>query len=319
MKENKVHKVCKVVKFIKLCLTFCFINFITFNCCAQQDPQFSLYMFDKMALNPAAAGSKDALEVNIIARDQWLDIQGAPLTDAIMVSAPSAGKHTGWGFEVMNDNIGPTTSNSVQGNYAYNIPIGPGKLAMGLGVGVYDYTFNWTQIDYRDKTDIYALANGGSKITPTAEAGLYYHTSTWYAGFSVNHLIESSLTNVNIANTSATFSAHEYLIAGKAFQSASGIIWNPSIILQLAQNAPPAASINLNVLLAEKIWLGASFKPGYGGVLLVSYKASKTFRIGYAYDLGLNGIGVIGGGSHELSLTIDFASNKATQVSPRFF
>jgi type IX secretion system PorP/SprF family membrane protein len=286
---------------------------------AQQDPQFSLYMFDKMALNPAAAGSKDALELNVVARDQWLDIQGAPQTSALLLSSPSSGKHTGWGIEIMNDNIGPTTSNSIQGNYAYNIAIGPGKLAMGLGFGVYDYTFNWSMIDYRDKNDIYAMANSGSKITPTAEAGLYYHTSSWYAGFSVNHLIESSLTNVNISNSTATFAPHEYFIAGKAFQSASGIIWNPSIILQLAQNAPPAASINLNVLLMEKIWLGASFKPGYGGVLLVSYKASKLLRIGYAYDLGLNGIGVIGGGSHELSITLDFGTSKATQVSPRFF
>lgn len=286
---------------------------------AQQDPQFSLYMFDKMAIDPAAAGSKDATEVNIISRDQWLDIPGAPITNAILFSAPTPAKHAGWGIEVMNDNIGPTTSNSVQGNYAYNIPIGQGKLAMGLGIGVYDYTFNWSEISYKDKNDAYAMANNGSTMAPTAEAGLYYYTSSWYIGASVNHLIESQLTNITVDNATADFAAHAYLIAGKAFQSASGIIWNPSIILQLAQNAPPAASINLNVLLAQKIWLGVSFKPGYGGVFLASYQASKTIRIGYAYDLGLNGIGVIGGGTHELSITLDFGSNKATKVSPRFF
>lgn len=286
---------------------------------AQQDPQFSLYMFDKMAIDPAAAGSKDATEVNIISRDQWLDIPGAPITNAILFSVPSAEKHAGWGIEVMNDNIGPTISNSIQGNYAYNIPIGQGKLAMGLGVGVYDYTFNWSQISYKDKNDAYAMANAGSTITPTAEAGLYYHTSSWYVGASVNHLIESRLTTITVDNATADFAAHAYLLAGKAFQTTSGIIWNPSVILQLAQNAPPAMSINLNVLLAQKIWLGASFKPGYGGVFLASYQASKTIRIGYAYDLGLNDIGVIGGGSHELSLTLDFGSSKATKMSPRFF
>ena len=306
----------KVFTRYSIILLFGFLPFISR---AQQDPQFSLYMFDKMAIDPAAAGSKDALEVNLISRDQWLDIPGAPKTNAIMISDPSPEKHTGWGIEVMNDNIGPTTSNSIQGNYAYNIPIGPGKLAMGIGIGIYDYAFNWSQIDYKDKNDAFAMANSGSSITPTAEAGLYYHTSTWYVGASVNHLIESRLTNVDVGYGSATFSPHEYLLAGKAFQSASGIVWNPSIIIQLAQNAPPAESINMNVLLAQKIWLGVSYKPGYGGVFLASYKASKTIRIGYAYDLGLNAVGVIGGGTHELSLTLDFGSNKATQISPRFF
>ncbi len=285
---------------------------------AQQDPQYSLFMFDKMALNPAAAGSKDAVEINLVSRDQWLDIQGAPVTNALLISAPTASQHTGWGVEVMNDRIGPTTSSSVQGNYAYNIQLGKGKLAMGLGFGVYDYTFDWTAIDYKDKTDVYASANGSSKITPTAEAGLYYHTTSYYIGFSVNHLIESRLSNISIANAE-NFAAHEYFIAGKAFQSASGIIWNPSVILQFAQNAPPAVSINMNVFLAEKLWLGASYKLQYGGVFLAAYKVSHALSIGYAYDLGLNAIGVVGGGAHELSLTLDFAGNKATQVSPRFF
>jgi type IX secretion system PorP/SprF family membrane protein len=318
MKKHVVHKVYKVVKSIKLGLTFCFINFITLNCFAQQDPQYSLFMFDKMALNPAAAGSKDAVEVNLVSRNQWLDIQGAPVTNALLISAPTGGEHTGWGVEVMNDRIGPTTSSSVQGNYAYNIQLGKGKLAMGLGFGVYDYTFDWTTIDYKDKTDIYASANGSSKITPTAEAGLYYHTTSYYIGFSFNHLIESRLSNISIANDE-NFAPHEYFIAGKAFQSASGIIWNPSVILQLAQNSPPAVSINMNVFLAEKLWLGASYKLQYGCVFLAAYKASHVLSIGYAYDLGLNAIGVVGGGAHELSLTLDFASNKVTQVSPRFF
>ncbi|MGP8214096.1 MAG: type IX secretion system membrane protein PorP/SprF [Bacteroidia bacterium] len=293
--------------------------FITFNCSAQQDPQFSMFMFDKMALDPAAAGSKDALEVNLMSRDQWLDIPGAPVTNALTVSGASPGKNAGWGIEVMDDQIGPTTSNTVQGNYAYNIRIGNGKLAMGLGLGVYDYAFDLSKIDYRDKNDMSAMANASSKFTPTADAGLYYYTTSYYIGFSVNHLIESQVTDVTVDNSSITTVPHAYFIAGKAFESASGIIWNPSVILQYAQNAPPSASINLNVLLAEKLWLGASYQMQYGCVFLIAYKASHTLSIGYAYDLGLNAIGVVGGGTHELTLTLDFGSNKASQVSPRFF
>ena len=285
---------------------------------AQQDPQFTLFMFDKMALDPAAQ-VVDALEMNLMSRDQWLDIPGAPITNALTISGASPGKNAGWGFEVMNDQIGPTTSNTVQGDYAYNIRIGNGKLAMGLGIGVYDYEFNLAEIDYKDKNDISAMTSASTKLTPTAEAGLYYYSTSYYVGVSVNHLIESELTNITVDNSSVTFAPHMYLIAGKAFQSASGIIWNPSIIVQYVQNAPPSISANLNVLLAEKLWLGASYQMGYGCVFLIDYKASHTLSIGYAYDLGLNAIGVIGGGTHELAITLDFGSNKASQVSPRFF
>jgi type IX secretion system PorP/SprF family membrane protein len=284
----------------------------------QQDPQYSLYMFDKMAVNPAAAGSKDALEANILSRLQWVGIPGGPTTNALLISTPVASKKVGWGLEVMDDAVGPTNSALVQLNYAYNIPVGNGKLAMGLGLGVYNYAIDFTKIDYKDKTDQYAMTGNTTTLAPTAEFGLYYHNESWYMGLSFNHLIESNITTI-ATDTNATFKPHGYFIAGKAFKSKSGIIWNPSIIFQFAQNAPPAASINMNVLLAEKIWLGVSLKPGYGVVFLAAYKVSQVMSIGYSYDLGLNAIGQVGGGSHELALTFDFARYKAAQFSPRFF
>lgn len=286
---------------------------------AQQDPQFSMYMFDKMAINPAAAGSKGLLEANVISRLQWMDIQGAPVTNALLISAPVNNKKICWGAEVMNDRLGPANTTSIQGNYAYNIPIGSGKLALGLGIGIYNYNIDWSKIDYKDKTDIYPTSANPNKLAPTAEAGAYYHTESYYLGLSFNHLIQSKITDITTDST-ATFKGHIYFIAGKAFQSSSGnVIWNPSVIIQIAPNAPPATSLNLNVLLANKLWVGASIKLNYGFVFMVAYKATNNLSIGYAYDLGINNIGVLGGGSHELSLSFDFASHKLQQVSPRYF
>src|SRR6185312_7743673 len=191
-------------------------------------------------------------ELNILARDQWLGINGAPMTDALLISSPVASKKVGWGFELMDDKIGPTNNVEVQGNYAYNIPIGSGKLAAGIGVGVSQYTIDWSQIDMKDKTDVYGTLIRSSKVVPNAEAGLYYHTQSWYTGLSFNHLIESKFTDI-VTDSAAAFKPHIYFIAGKAFRSKSGTIWNPSIVMQVAQNAPGASSLNLNVLLAEKL------------------------------------------------------------------
>jgi len=294
------------------------IGFSSLVAYAQQDPQFSLYMFDKMAINPAAAGSKDAMEANLIARDQWLDIQGAPKTAALTIQAPFSSQKVGWGAEVMTDQIGPTTATSLQGNYAYHLRLLNGQLSMGLGLGLYDYVIDFSKIDYKDQTDPYNTLNRSQKLVPTAEAGLYYYSRSFYVGVSVNHLIQSKLTSESY-DSAAAFRPHAYVILGQGFQLSSNLVFNPSIMVRLAQNAPPTGDINLLFLLQQKIWLGVSFRATYGLVFMAAYRISHMFQLGYAYDLGLNGIGTVAGGAHEITLTADFGGNKTIQASPRYF
>ncbi len=285
---------------------------------AQQDPQLSLYMFDKMALNPAATGMKDALEVTAISREQWLGMQGAPTTNAVLLEAPLNNKNVAWGVELMNDRTGPASNTIVQGNYAYKIKLGNGKLAMGLGIQVSDYAIDWQQIDMPDKSgDLYNANNSVSKILPDAEAGLFYSNQSFYAGLSYAHLLQPKLTTINDAN--ASFSPHAYFIAGYAFRVSQSVLLNPSLVYQWVSNAPSACSINLNALLADRFWVGVSAKLNYGAAFIVAYKASDVFLVGYAYDLGLNGTGNMGSGSHELSLQINLSPKKIVQLSPRFF
>lgn len=288
------------------------------NANAQQDPQFSMYMFDKMAVNPAAAGSKDALEANLIARDQWVDIQGAPKTVALAMQAPVASQKVGWGAEIMADQIGPTTSTSIQGNYAYHLRCGNGKLSMGLGLGLYDYVIDFSQINYRDQNDPYNSYGRSQQLVPTAEAGLYYYSRSFYAGISFNHLIEGKMTNENF-DSAATFRPHAYFIMGQGFQLSKQVIFNPSILIKYVQNAPPTGDVNFDFLIDNKLWIGASYRFLYGVVAMVAYRVSPAFQLAYAYDLGINGIGNAGGGSHEICLTLDIGNRKTVQTSPRYF
>jgi type IX secretion system PorP/SprF family membrane protein len=309
---NKMkHSLMRITLFIGLCIA-------ALPVFAQQDPQYSLYMFDKMALNPAAAGSKDALEATIISRAQWLGIgAGAPITNAIMLQAPMANKNFGWGVELMNDRIGPTNTTSIQGNYAYQLRLGNGRLAMGLGIGLYDYVIDFSKVDYKDQTDPYALAGSSQKLTPTAEFGLYYYNQSFYAGLSFNHLIASKFTNI-VTDSAAAFSEHTYFILGKAWKLSDNVILNPSVVLMFAQNAPATGDININVLLSQKLWLGLSFRQNYGTTIMAAFKASAMLQIGYAYDAGFSGFNKIGGGANEISLIFDFATRKAVQMSPRY-
>jgi len=305
-------------KTIRFCIISACIGLSSVSAYAQQDPQFSMYMFDKMAIDPAAAGSKDEMEANLIARDQWLDIPGAPKTAAFTIQAPFSSQKIGWGAEIMTDEIGPTTSTSIQGNYAYHLKLLNGQLSMGLGLGIYDYVIDFTKIDYKDPTDPYNSYGNSQKIVPTAEAGLYYYSHSFYVGVSVNHLIEAKLTNESI-DSAAAFRPHAYFIMGQGFQLSPNLVFNPSIMVKLAQNSPVTGDINLLFLLQQKLWLGVSYRATYGLVFMAAYRISPMFQLGYAYDLGLNGIGTVGGGSHEITLTADFGKNKTVQASPRYF
>lgn len=285
---------------------------------AQQDPQFSMYMFDKMAVNPAAAGSKDAMEANLIARDQWVDIQGAPRTVAITLQAPVASQKVGWGAEIMSDQTGPTTSTSVQGNYAYRMRLSNGQLALGLGLGLYDYVIDFSQINYKDQNDPYNSYGRSQKLAPTAEFGIYYYSHSFYAGVSLNHLIESKLTNEDY-DSAAAFVPHAYFIMGQGYQVSPNLVINPSIMIKFAEHAPPTGDLNLNFLLSNKLWLGVSYRFQYGLVFMAAYRISPAFQVAYAYDFGIGGIGSVGGGSHEIGLTLDLGNRKTVQTSPRYF
>ncbi len=284
---------------------------------AQQDPQYSMYMFDKMAINPAAAGSKDAMEATLISRDQWTDIPGAPQTNALMLEAPVTSQKFGWGVEFLNDNIGPVSSNSIQANYAYHLRLFNGQLSMGLGLGVYDYDINFAKISYKDASDPMNTYANSAQIVPNADFGLYYYSNTFYLGASFNHLIQAQQTS-NSPVDSASFRPHLYLMAGKGFQLSQNVLFSPSFVVKCAENAPLTADFNADFLLQEKLWLGAGYRTDYGFTFLAAYRALESLQIGFAYDLGLNAIGQAGGGTYEVSLTVDFGKRKMVQVSPRY-
>lgn len=286
---------------------------------AQQDAQYSMYMFNQLSINPAYAGSRDVLSTAIILRNQWTGISGAPKTSTINVHGPLKKKKVGLGLQLVSDQIGPKTSNGILGTYAYHLPAGNGRLAMGLRGGVYAYTYDWGMIDYKDKADVYNSATRETNHVPTIDAGVYYHTRTWYAGLSTNHLLRSRLTAYeNLTGRSAELKTHLFLTGSKAFQVSENFVFNPSVMVKYAQNAPVGIDLNLNALIDEVVWAGLSIRQGYGFVLMGQYIVNDKLKLGYAFDAGLNRIGVAGKLSHELLLQYDFNIYKSKTLSPRY-
>ena len=286
---------------------------------AQQDAQYSQYMFNKLAVNPAYAGSREVLATTLLYRDQWTAIEGAPTTAAFSVQMPLKKKKIGIGAEIISDRLGPTKANSILFSYAYRIPLAKGKLAFGLRMGIYDYVFDWNKMDYKDLNDQYYVTNQGTrtaKITGTGDFGMYYYSRTFYGGLSMTHVNRGKITDSN-TDSSARQSVHYFIPIGKAFQKGNVII-NPSLLIKGASNAPPSMDIGCNVRLKERWWLGLSFRSAYGVVFLTQYQVNEKMKVGYSYDYGSNKIGVVGKGSHEIMIGYDMNIHGTKMIMPRY-
>ncbi|MES2593028.1 MAG: type IX secretion system membrane protein PorP/SprF [Bacteroidota bacterium] len=287
---------------------------------AQQDPQYSQYMFNQLAINPAYAGSKEAISTAVFFRSQWQGIEGAPTTETVSIHSPIRKKNAALGFSVIADQIGPKKSFGALGSYAYRIKIKNGKLSFGLRFGMYQYSYAFPEDMYKDKLDKY---NGGisSIIVPTADAGAYYYTNSTYIGASATHLYNGRLTNLEAqTGDNAKLSPHLFLTAGKAWEISEKLVFSPSAMVKTAANVPVSADLNLSVLLQNRLWLGLSLRSRYGVAVYTQFSINDKFKVGYAYELGINKAGRNFGGSHEIMISYDFrASSKPPFFSPRYF
>ena len=284
---------------------------------AQQDAQYSQYMFNQLALNPAYAGSREALATSLVYRNQWTGIDGAPTTGAVAVQMPLKKKKIGVGAEIFSDKLGPKNTSGILFSYAYRIPFLKGKLSFGLRMGMYNYAFDWTKMDYKDKSDVYnQIQERKSKITPTADFGMYYYARTFYWGFATTHLNRGKITTMTTDST-AHQEVHYFIPIGKAFEVKNMII-NPSVLIKAASNAPPSVDVSVNLLLKERLWLGVSARSKYGILFLAQYMINEKMKAGYSYDLGTNKIGIVGKGSHEIMIGYDINLHGTKMVTPRY-
>lgn len=282
---------------------------------AQQDTQYSQYMFNQLALNPALAGSRDCIASSLVSRNQWVGLAGAPKTVSLSVHIPFQKKRIGLGAEIISEKIGPKSTNALLVSYAYRIPFSKGKLSFGLRTGIYNYAFDWTKMDYKDQQDVYNTGTRDSKFTGSGDFGLYYYARTFYCGMGLNHLTRGKILDRN--NDLTRQVVHFFIPIGKAFQVGNTVI-NPSLLLKGASNSPGAVDINLNVLIRERCWLGISTRSDYGFVFLTQFLLNDQLKIGYSFDYGLNQIGVAGKGSHEIMIGYDFNLLGSKMILPRY-
>ncbi len=311
-------------KIIKLSL-FILALVSTGSVMAQQQPLYTMYMWNQLIINPGYAGTRDALTASAVWREQWVGLDGAPSTQVLSIHSPLPNDKVGLGFTVQNDHIGPTNNTGVWGDFAYHLQVTEkSKLSLGLRAGFDVYQADLLSLDNIESNDPAFNKNVENNFLPNFGFGAYYYADRGYVGVSMPTILENELNNGNNSGNDHldVLSRHYYVMAGYVFslsKDSMGVMFKPSTIIRMVSGAPVSFDLTANFLIKQKLWLGASYRYQDSFAGIVSFQFTDHLQAGYSYDFGTSDLRSYNGGSHEIMLTYDFFKREVKTKNPRYF
>lgn len=304
----------KTLRFLLITLTSLFI----FNSLsAQQQALYSQYMFNGLVINPAYAGSNEAASLTLLSRKQWVGMEGAPMTHTFSAHTPLKNEQVGLGLTVMHDEIGVTSQTTINGAYSYRIPLGKGKLAMGLQATMANYSASLSNLSMKNTDDPVFMNNDVQSFTPNFGTGVYYYNDKFYAGLSVPQILTPDYTGSQDISM-AKQSRHYFFTAGYLMNLNHHLKLKPNVLVTAVEGAPLNYDLNLNLLIKDVLWVGASSRSFEAYNILMEVQLTDQLKLGYAYGMSNNDLSRFDNGSHEFMLNYVFTFYKNKVVTPRY-
>ena len=305
---------------MKIKLIF-FALLVVCNVYAQQDAQFTQYMYNTINVNPAYAGSRGVMSAFVLHRTQWTGLDGAPITNTASVHAPIGDSNFGAGLSIINDRIGISDENNIAADVSYTVKTSENyQLSFGLKITANLLSVDFSRLTLRKPSDYAAVQqyNINSKFSPNIGAGVYYHSDKTYVGLSVPQFFETRHYNDNSIAV-ATEKMHFYLIAGRVFDINKEVKFKPAALTKLVAGAPIQVDLSANFLFNEKLTLGVAYRWCAAMTAMVGFQISDCWYIGYGYDLETTRLANYNSGSHEIFLRYELFRTFDKIISPRFF
>ena len=284
---------------------------------AQQDAQYTHYMYNTININPAYAGSRGALSVFGLHRTQWVGLDGAPVTNSASVNFPIENSNLGVGMSFVNDRIGPTSENLISVDVSYTIKTSETyKLSFGIKGSANLFDLDVNKLNPETQNDP-LLQNFSNKFSPNFGAGVYLHSDKLYLGLSVPNFFETNRYSDNeIAINKERM--NYYIIGGYVFDLSPSIKFKPAFLSKIIEGAPLQLDVSGNFLLFDKLVLGAAWRWDAAVSFMAGFQITDGLYIGYGYDLETTKLSNYNSGSHEIFLRYELFNNNRIS-SPRFF
>lgn len=291
---------------------------------AQQDPQYTQYMYNTQVVNPAYAGSREAISFAGLYRSQWVGLDGAPKSATLTVHSPIGFSNVGLGLSIVRDEIGPSEETYANIDFSYTIQTSDiGKLAFGLKAGANVLNIDFTKLNISDPGDVFEN-NVDNKVNLQLGAGLYYYTDKFYAGLSVpnfieaKHFDEASIENADVSAISKE-RLHYFFITGYVFDLSENVKFKPAVLTKLVTGSPLQIDGSANFLFYDKLTLGAAYRWSAAWSAMVGFQITDSLMLGFAYDRETTDLARFNDGSYEFYLRYEIFKNVERVLSPRFF
>lgn len=302
---------------------------------AQQDAQYTQYMFNTSSINPAYMGSKENFSIVGLHRSQWVGFEGAPKTQTLSLSSPLGYlKRTGLGFSIINDVIGISKETYLNIDFSYKIPFDESTLSFGLKVVGHFLDVDFQKLSVFDVNESNFQGSINNEFSPNVGAGVYFNTGNLYLGLSVPNLIQTTVFNKGFEEEDLVGSSalriertHFYFIGGYVFDLSSYVRFKPTILTKVVLGSPIQMDVSGNFLFYNSVSLGLAYRFNASLSAMTGFRISKPFMVGFAYDIETTALGNVefNDGSFEVILRYHLPERCCgykrgdRRLTPRFF
>ena len=277
---------------------------------AQQQPQFTQYMYNTISINPAYAGSREIMVINVLNRNQWAGINGAPITQTLSAHTSIPNTNFGVGLSVISDKLGYEKSTYAYADVSYTIRLNKYdayKLAFGLKFGASKYDLNQNLLNDGINSSDPFLDLVNFKWSPNLGAGIYFRGESFYLGLSSPKLINYKKNNIEYVSLDRI---SYFFNGGYLLDVNKNLKFKPTFLLKYTDGAPVSMDLSTLFFINEKLWLGGSYRLFDSFGAIVNFKVFDGLSIGYAYDYITSDLNSYSSGSHEIMLNYEFVFPK---------
>ena len=290
---------------------------------AQQDPQYTMHMYNTQVVNPAYIGSIETVNFGFLTRSQWVDFEGSPQTGSFTISSPVGRRNkTALGLSIVSDVIGPSTEQSITADYGYTFFNDYGsKITLGLKAGVNNLQVDYSLLNLANTSDD-QFSKNTSLLSPQIGAGIYFNNDRFYAGLSVPNFLKTKTyeaSGTTYASSEAKKRMHYFFIAGYVFDISDSVKLKPAGMVKSVRGSPIQMDVSANVYFNEKITFGAAYRFDAAISAIAGFSLSDRAFIGFAYDHQTTAIQKFSSGSYEMILRFTIPRKGERILTPRFF